>query len=227
MEGCLPHPHTNAFDNETGLRVKSLLLPHYFLRGFHMCHSNAIFWAIFGVLVSASLFFGVNVENQRRQLHHSGVKLETGDVVRLVQVVDGDTVLVSKNADDSATVRIVGIKAFNAKVEKDTAALFGKAAIERLERQLSGRPVRVMLHTLPKDANGRYLATLYVNDSDVGLDLVRQGLALVYSVYPFPAMPIYLQEQELAKAKNKGFWGNSETRRRASALISGWQEQLQ
>ena len=191
-----------------------------------MSRDSALFWSIIGVLVCASVFYGVNAERQRRQLLHSGARLETGDVVRLERVIDGDTVLVSKEAAGSATVRIVGIKAFDAKVEKDAAALFGKAAEERLERRMSGHPIRVMLHTLPKDSHGRFLATLYVNDSDVGLDLVSQGLVLVYSVYPFPAMPIYLQEQELAKARLKGFWGNTEVKRRAVALISGWQEQL-
>lgn len=190
-----------------------------------MCRNTFTFWFIFCVLISASLYYGVNVEKQRRQLRHSGAKLETGDLVRLERVVDGDTVLVSKENAGSATVRIVGIKAFDAKVEKDTASLFGQAAIQRLERRMSRHPVRVMLHTLPKDQHGRYLATLYVNDSDVALELVREGLTLVYSVYPFPAMPIYLQEQELARARNRGFWGNPEVKRRALALISGWQEQ--
>ncbi len=84
-----------------------------------------------------------------------------------------------------------------------------------------------MLHNPPKDARGRFLATLYVNDNDMALHLIREGLVLVYSVYPFPAMPIYLQEQELARAKRKGIWANSEVKTRAIALIKSWQEQTQ
>lgn len=186
---------------------------------------NIVFWGVIGILFTASAFFGLNAENQRRAIHHVGGKLENGDVVRLEQVIDGDTVLVSKENTPPTTVRILGIKAFAAKVEKDPASVFGKVAVEELSRQMKGHPVRVMLNSPPKDSRGRFLATLYVNDRDIGLDLVNRGLVLVYSVYPFPAMPIYLHEQELARAKRKGLWGDQEVKTRAISLITSWQEQ--
>jgi endonuclease YncB( thermonuclease family) len=188
-------------------------------------HRNAaVFWIVIGLLVSASLFYGVNAGEQRRMLHHSGGTLENGDIVRLVKIVDGDTIVVSKEGQEPATVRILGIKAFEAKVDRDPAATFGKASEAGLVREMSGRPVRIMLNNPPKDSQGRYLATLYVNDRDLGLEMVRKGLVLVYSVYPFPAMPIYLHEQELARAERQGVWGDDEVKRRAIALISEWQE---
>jgi len=185
------------------------------------------YWSVIGILFSASVFFGMNAENQRRVIHHIGGNIDNGDVVRLEKVVDGDTVLVAKENAPSATVRILGIKSFEAKVEKDPASIFGKGAIDELSRQMTGRPVRVMLNTPPKDSRGRYLATLYVNDRDIGLDLVSRGLVLVYSVYPFPAMQFYLQEQELARAKRKGLWADREVKSRAISLITSWQEQKQ
>lgn len=184
-----------------------------------------IFWGVIGILFSASLFFGLNAETQKRTIRHAGGNLENGDVVRLEKIIDGDTVTVSKENSPPATIRILGIRAFDAKVEKDAASVFGREAVEELSRLMTNRPVRILLNTPPKDAQGRFLATLYVNDRDLGLELVKRGLVLVYSVYPFPSMPIYLQEQELAKAKRRGLWADREVKSRAVNLIRSWQEQ--
>jgi micrococcal nuclease len=191
-------------------------------------HRNAIFfWIVIGLLFSVSLFYGVNAAKQRRIIHHSGGTLVSGDIVRLDRIIDGDTIMVAKEGAAPATVRILGIKALESKVAKDPASLFGKASIAWLERQMAGRPVRVMLNSPPKDSRGRYLATLYMNDKDISLELIREGLVLVYSVYPFPAMSIYLHEQDLARAGKKGLWGDPEVKRRAIALIEEWQGQSQ
>jgi endonuclease YncB( thermonuclease family) len=84
-----------------------------------------------------------------------------------------------------------------------------------------------MLNSTPKDRYGRYLATLYTDNQDVGLRLVRDGLALVYTVYPFSAMSIYLREQEGARTARRGFWANTEVADRAKVLIAQWQGQGQ
>lgn len=189
-----------------------------------MHKTTAAFWVTFAILFCASLFYGINAGKQRKLLHRGGGKLDNGDIVRLQKAVDGDTVVVYKEGDEPATVRILGIKAFESKVEKDPASEFGKASVAALEKAMS-RPVRVLLNAPPKDARGRFLATLFVNDKDVGLELVKEGLVLVYSVYPFPAMPIYLHEQELARAAKRGLWGSPVVKKRAIALISEWQEQ--
>lgn len=188
-----------------------------------MHRTTAMFWGVIALLVSASLFYGVNAHKRMRTIHHGGGKLQSGDIVRLQGIIDGDTILVSKEGDAPATVRILGIKAFESRLAHDSAAPFGKAAVAGLARFLSNRPVRVMLNSTPRDARGRFLATLYVNDRDVGLELVREGVVLVYSVYPFPAISLYLQEQELARARKKGLWGDPEVKRRAIALMEGWQ----
>jgi endonuclease YncB( thermonuclease family) len=63
-----------------------------------------------------------------------------------------------------------------------------------------------------------------VEDQDVGLRLVKEGLVLVYTVYPFPAMSLYLEQQELARAQRKGLWANNDVSARALALARAWQQ---
>lgn len=192
-----------------------------------MDRSSTLFWALITVLLCASLFFGLNAEQRRKSVQAGSGRIDSGDLVRLVKVIDGDTVQVVREGQEPVTVRLIGIKSFNAKVEKDVVTPFGQAAVEALQRMMTGRPVRVMLNATPKDKNGRYLATLFADDQDMALYLVRQGLVLVYTVYPFPAMQGYLQEQEQARAGRRGLWASTAATERALAMISEWRGQNQ
>jgi micrococcal nuclease len=186
-----------------------------------------LFWGCVTLLLGASVFYGLSVEKIRRGTIKSEGKIDSGGIVRLVGVIDGDTVTVAEEGRNPAALRILGIKALDASIEKDVVASFGQAAIDTLQRLMADRPVRVLLHSTPKDRYGRYIATLYVDDQDIGLRLIKEGLAVVYTVYPFPAMSLYLQEQELARAGRRGLWANSEVSSRALALINAWQGRSQ
>ena len=182
-----------------------------------------LFWGCIAFLLFASLFYGFNADRMRRSMQGGEGKVGSGDVVTLERVIDGDTVTVAQPGQKPASIRILGIKSFEASIEKDVVAPYGQAAIDTLNRLMANQPVRVLLHSTPKDKYGRYIAMLYVDDQDIGLRLIKEGLALVYAVYPFPAMSFYLQEQELARAGRRGLWANTEVTSRALALIREWQ----
>jgi endonuclease YncB( thermonuclease family) len=186
-----------------------------------------IFWALITVLLGSALYFGSNAEARRRAVQKTTGAVATGDVVQLERVIDGDSVVVRNSAGESVAVRILGIKTFEPKPERDPAARFGKAAMEEIERVAREQPIRVMLHSTPEDKHGRAIATLFVGDKDVGLALVKKGLALVYTTYPFPSMPLYLTEQETAQAKQQGLWADPEMARRAELLAREWQRESQ
>ena len=177
------------------------------------------FWMLIVVLFSASVFFGLNAEQRRRSFQSGAGKLESGDLVKLVTAVDGDTVQVALEGQEPVTVRLIGIKSFDAKVAKDPGTPFAKAALGELTDLMTRHPSRVMLDATPKDKHGRYLATLFVEDRDIALHLLSRGLVVAYTVHPFPAMPIYLQAQEKAEAARNGLWASAEATQRARAMI--------
>lgn len=179
-----------------------------------------VFWSLVALLFGASLWFGLGAQAERRALTQVLAALQTGDLVTLGKVVDGDTVQVRKDGQDAGLVRLLGIKSFSTRVEKDAAAEFGRAAEEELRRLGDGQSLRVMLHTPAKDKYGRTLATLYADEQDVGLELVRRGLALVYTVYPFPSITLYAQEQARARAERRGLWAHPEAAGKAEAMIA-------
>ena len=104
-------------------------------------------------------------------------------------------------------------------------AVYGRAAEDALRRLVGDRPLRVLLNTPPRDRHGRTIATLYAGEQDIGMALISEGHALVYSVYPFASMPVYLQAQVQARSKSLGLWGNPDVSTKAEALINEWARQ--
>jgi micrococcal nuclease len=192
-----------------------------------MDRSSGLFWGTIMALLAAAVFYTVGVQGEVLKGRKAEGKIENGTIARLVRVVDGDMLVIVQEGEKPANVRILGIKSFDTKVEKDIITPYGQAAIDSLERLMVDRPIRVMLNITPKDRYGRYIATLYVDNQDLGLKLIKEGLALAYTVYPFPAMSLYLQEQELARAGRKGLWANKDVAARALALINEWQRKTE
>ncbi len=187
-----------------------------------MDRSAKLFWLLIAGLLSASTAFGVGAERGRRAVQQAaGASLSTGDLVKLVTVVDGDTVVVAKGGE-TATVRVIGIKAFPAEAARDAAGGFGHAAVEAMRRILGDKPIRILMQATKKDASGRHLATLFVDGEDVAARLISEGAVLVYTVYPFAGMPGYLAEQERARAARRGLWSNPAASARADLLIQEW-----
>ena len=52
-----------------------------------------IFWSLVAVLLGASVFFAQGAEAQRSLAKAAEATLETGDLVKVIQVVDGDSLV--------------------------------------------------------------------------------------------------------------------------------------
>jgi endonuclease YncB( thermonuclease family) len=182
---------------------------------------------LIAALLGASVFYGLNAESRRRSVQQSEAALANGAIVSVVRVIDGDTLLVHDEAQKPVVVRLLGIKALPVQPERDPGARFGRAAIDELGRLTENQPVRVLLHSTNKDRHGRTLAELFVGQDDLGLQLVKRGLALAYTVYPFPSLALYTQEQEEARANRRGLWNDAQVARQADLLIAKWGREAQ
>ena len=190
-----------------------------------MDRATFIFWTLVAALLGMSAFYGVNAWRFQAANQQKDGVLASGDVVRLVNVLDGDTLVVVREGQGNTTVRLLGIKTFESKHGKDEAALHGRAAEEAVKRLIGENPLRVLLNNPPKDRHGRTLANLYIGGEDIGLALVAQGHALVYTVYPFANMPVYLQSQSAARRQKLGLWADPAVIERAEGLIREWARQ--
>lgn len=89
--------------------------------------------------------------------------------VRVVRVVDGDTVVIRSAESLNLKVRLQGIDA------PECGMPFGPQAQRFLEQLVLGRTVQMT--TTGRDRYGRTVATLEVGEQDVGFALLEAGLA--------------------------------------------------
>ena len=122
--------------------------------------------------------------------------------VRVVRVVDGDTVLVADARSRYSKVRLHGIDA------PECGMPFGPQARQFLVNLTQGRTVQMA--SKGRDRYGRTVATLAVNGQDVGLAMVRSGFAWRDGRYDRPRLAgrttPYANAQRSAEMDALGLW---------------------
>ena len=104
---------------------------------------------------------------------------------------------------------------------------FGDQGVRALEARLKDHRIRALPQRGPDgqakfDSKERVIAELLVGDQNIGLSLVHDGLALVYTPYTFDTISTYLEQQGRARDAGRGVWGDAEGIKRADALIAQW-----
>lgn len=145
-------------------------------------------------------------------------ELEPGPAARVVEVVDGDTVVL----DDGSEVRLVGLQAPKLPLgrpdfEPWPLATEAKVALEAI---VLGETVRLSFGGLRMDRHGRHLAHLHLAGNGAGDGagggrqwvqgaMLRQGWARVYSFADNRALvPEMLALEAAARADRRGIWAD-------------------
>lgn len=122
--------------------------------------------------------------------------------VHVIRVVDGDTVVVGTAESLNLKVRLQGIDA------PECGMPFGPQAQRFLEQLVLGRTVQMT--TTGRDRYGRTVATLAVDEQDVGFALLQAGLAWHDRRYHRPrlqgATSHYAEAQQGAVLSFAGLW---------------------
>ena len=118
-------------------------------------------------------------------------------VCTVKSVYDGDTLTASCPSGE-VKVRMFGIDAPEMKQEP-----WGGRSREAL-RGLLTRFGSINLRVMDQDRYGRTVAQVFAGERDVGLEMVRQGRAVVYEQYN--DSPVYRQVQTEAKRDRRGIW---------------------
>jgi micrococcal nuclease len=130
--------------------------------------------------------------------------------ITVTRVIDGDTIEV----DIGGTiykVRYIGIDTPELDNERPEFCALAQEAT-RLNRQLvEGRDVRLEKDISETDKYGRLLRYVYVNDTFVNAELVRQGLAWAKAYEPDTKYQGILEEAEAeARQAKVGIWQESQ-----------------
>lgn len=125
-------------------------------------------------------------------------------LVKVTRVVDGDTIEV----EGGTKIRYIGIDAPETVDPKRPDGCFGKEASEKNKELVLGKNVLLEKDVSETDKYGRLLRYVYVGDTMINDELVREGYAQV-STYPpdVKYQDKFLDSEKYAMENNLGLWG--------------------
>jgi endonuclease YncB( thermonuclease family) len=118
------------------------------------------------------------------------------ETFKTVAVKDGDTIAVLTRDKKTITCRLDSIDA------PEKGMDYGQAAKKYLSSLIFGKQVYIEPHTL--DKYGRTVATVWLGDVNVNLQMVKAGFAWVYRKYARDRA--YYDAEATAKANRLGLW---------------------
>jgi micrococcal nuclease len=128
--------------------------------------------------------------------------------VRVRYVIDGDTIILSNNQH----VRYIGIDTPETMRKTETGfeydpKPFGEEAKEFNRRLVEGRIVRLEFDMVKKDKYGRLLAYCFVDDKFVNAELLKNGLAMLFTMVPnIKYVDLLVKSQEVARENGLNLW---------------------
>ncbi len=123
--------------------------------------------------------------------------VEVPSTVKVIEVIDGDTIVI----EGGYKVRYIGIDA----PEKGEA--FYLEAVKANQKLVLGKKVRLEKDISDKDRHGRLLRYVYVNNTFVNVELVKQGYARAVAYPPDIKYQVYLEAAEKeARQQRRGIW---------------------
>lgn len=127
----------------------------------------------------------------------------TDELVKVVKVIDGDTIKI----ETGEVVRLIGIDAPETVHPSKPLACFGEKSSAKAREILEGGLVRLEKDVSDRDKYGRLLRYVWKGEELVNEILVREGYATV-STYPPDVKYQYrfLEAQRLAREENRGLW---------------------
>lgn len=132
-------------------------------------------------------------------------RISSGRRFKVVKVYDGDSLLV-EGMGLTLKIRMVGIDAPETGGPRKPGQPYSRKAHQYLNRQIEDRSVSLKTYGL--GGYNRILAEVFINDTNLNLQMVKAGLAEVYQgslPKTFDAAP-YLAAQDQARQRRIGMW---------------------
>ena len=128
--------------------------------------------------------------------------------VRVVRVIDGDTIEVCCIAGRPEKVRYIGVNTPETHHPTKGVGRYGKEAAEANRKLVVDKTVRLDFDVQQRDRHGRLLAYVHLEDGTfVNARLVEQGYAQVMTVPPnVKFQGLFLKLQQEARTASRGLW---------------------
>lgn len=161
-----------------------------------------LFW---GLLLLSVVSHAQTTITAKLVVHPDFNKLSTGFVTR---VVDGDTIVLKLNGQE-VNCRLIGVDTPETVHPQKAVEFYGKEASRFTSNLIKGEYVWVAQDTgNTVDKYGRLLAYLFRQPDGlfVKQELVRQGYAHAYLIYPFSMMENFKAMERAARIAGRSLW---------------------
>lgn len=125
----------------------------------------------------------------------------------VTETIDGDTIKV-KMGDKIETIRFIGVDTPETHDPRKPVQCYGPEASAFTKQLLLHKQVR--LEADPNDSDrdkyGRLLRYIYVGDTLINQELIKQGYGFAYVVFPFTRKTDFVETENSARAQGVGLW---------------------
>jgi len=135
------------------------------------------------------------------------------DLVRCVEVVDGDTLKVELGGTIER-VRLIGVDTPETVHPQKPVEYFGKEASEFTRRLTEGQLVRLERDpsNADRDRYGRLLRYVYLEDGRLlNAEIIAEGYGFAYVKFPFERMEEFRELEREAREKGRGLWDQGDS----------------
>jgi micrococcal nuclease len=130
---------------------------------------------------------------------------------RVVQVLDGDTIVVRRAGGAHETIRLLGVDTPETHHPRKPVQCYGPEAAAYTASRLFGQVVRLEDDVERHDIYGRRLAYVYLDGVNFERELLQRGYARLLVIEPNHAHARAMLDDELdARARRVGLWGACE-----------------
>ncbi|MFA5389245.1 MAG: thermonuclease family protein [Candidatus Omnitrophota bacterium] len=166
------------------------------------------------VITLAALLATSLIINSSRHINFTAQSNNSGPRNQYIvtRVSDGDTIELA----NGETVRYIGIDTPEIR-EKDGSGWsynpmpYAERAREFNKKFIGNKPVRLEFDVRKKDKYNRLLAYVYIEDKMANIEIVKEGLAMIYTYPPnIKYSQDFLDAQKEAKDNERGLWAGLE-----------------
>lgn len=131
------------------------------------------------------------------------------DIVTVIDVIDGDTIVVARPSGAQDTVRLLGVDTPETHHPDRPVECFGPEASDFSRSVLLGRTVRLERDVEARDVYGRLLAYVYVSGGLYNAEVLARGYARLLVIAPnLRHGRALLAAEQSARDARAGLWGS-------------------
>ncbi len=137
----------------------------------------------------------------------NGLNVQPG-YYRVVQFVDGDTIVVDMNGHDE-TIRFIGVDTPETHKPNTPVQCYGPDAATYTKNLIGQNRVRLVADPLDtnRDRYNRLLRYIYLPDGRlVEEEIIKNGFGFAYTGFPFERKQEFINIEALARAAKLGLW---------------------